>query len=157
LGDLAQREAEVVMEDEDGPLLGVEAAKAAFDLIAVRKADARVRHHSVEWPDTSLDGRSPPPRACFAIAGADQEATQPRLEAIWIPQRREVAPGADQRFLGCVLGAFLVTEDQAGNDKEPADQVACQLGERVMIARHRPLDEIPIHRASLHGAALRSR
>ena len=52
---------------------------------------------------------------------------EPGVEAVGIAQRREVAPGGDERLLGRVLGASVVTEDQAGSGVEPADRDARQL------------------------------
>jgi hypothetical protein len=76
---------------------------------------------------------------------------EPGLEAIGIAQSGETAPGGQQGLLGRILGACVVAEDQPGDDIEPADRDASQLTERVVIARHRPLHEIPLH-PGLHWA-----
>ena len=74
---------------------------------------------------------------------------EPAVEAIRVAQPRKVAPGDDERLLGRVLGTVRVTQDEAGNGVESADRDARQLRERVVIARHRPLDQLPAHRASM--------
>ena len=84
----------------------------------------------------------------LAIAGVDQQAVEPGVEAVGIAQAGDVRPGGDERLLGRILGLRLVAEDQPGDDVEPADRDARQLSERIVIARHRPLHEIPLHRAS---------
>jgi hypothetical protein len=43
VGRLVQAEAEEVMQHEDRPLVSVESAEAAFDLIAIGEVEARVR------------------------------------------------------------------------------------------------------------------
>ena len=53
--------------------------------------------------------------------------------------------------------AGFVVEDQPGDDQEPADRDARQLTERVVIAAHRPLHEIPLHRASACARPIWSR
>ena len=57
-------------------------------------------------------------------------------------------PGRDECLLGRILGRGLVVEYQASDDQEATDRGARQLTERVVIATHRPLHEIPLHRAS---------
>ena len=74
---------------------------------------------------------------------------EPGLELVGIAQARETSPGGHEGLLGGILGPPFVAEDQPGDDIEPADRDACQLTERVLIARHRPLDEIPLHRGSM--------
>ena len=82
---------------------------------------------------------------------------EPAIEAIRVPQRRKVAPGDDERLLGCVLGTVRVTQDETGNGVESTDRDARQLRERVVIARHRPLDQLPVHRASMGRRGSRGR
>ena len=86
--------------------------------------------------------------ARFAIARPHQHLVKPRVEPFGVAQGPDVAPGGDERLLGRILGLTLVAEDQAGDGVEPAGRDARQLTERVMVARHRSLHEIPIHRAS---------
>ena len=59
LGRLVEAESEVVVEHEDRSLVGVEAAEAALELIAIGEAEARVRFGGLQRPDVDLD--APPP------------------------------------------------------------------------------------------------
>ena len=86
------------------------------------------------------------------MALVDQQPMQPRLEPIGVAEPSDVAPGGDERLLGGVLGRRFVVEDQPRDDQEPAGRDARQLTERVVIAAHRPLHEIPLHRASAWSA-----
>ena len=49
-------------------------------------------------------------------------------------------------------GSAIVSDDQTSDDVEPADRDARQLTERVVIARHRPFHEFPLHPGSSGGA-----
>ena len=66
------------------------------------------------------DGEGPGPRipAAFTaglyVAGVDDEAVEPGIEAFGVAKGRQVAPGAEQRLLGRVLGAMRVAEDPVG-------------------------------------------
>ena len=91
------------------------------------------------------------PRRCLATAGVDQQSVEPRFEAVGVTKTADVSPCGHEGLLGRILGRGVVAEDQPGDDIEPADRDARQLPERVMIARHRPLHEIPLHRASTCG------
>ena len=145
------------MHDKDRSLIDIEASEAALELIAIGQVEVhagrvrRFRHRE----RIDLDFETPPPAsfASFAIARIDEQAVKPRLEAIGIPQAVEAPPGRDKRVLRSVLGSRVVAEDQPGDDVEPADRDARQLTERVVIARHRPLNEIPLHPGLQLGAA----
>ena len=142
------------MEDDHGPLVGVEAAEAALELVAIGEVERGVGlgTPSSRLADLRLDR---PPRSSplgLAIARADEQAVEPGLEAVGVTQRRDVAPGGDERLLGGVLGPLIVAQDQTGDGVEPADREARQLRERLVIARHRPSDQVPPHRASVCAA-----
>ena len=104
------------MEDDHGPLVRVETAEAALELVAIGEVEggvgfdprpARLTDLRFDRPPTSS-----PPR--FAIAGTDEEAVDPGVEAVGIAQGREVAPGGDERLLGGVLGPL---DRRAGSDR----------------------------------------
>ena len=140
------------MQDEHRSLIDVEASEAAFELIAIGEIDARIenprcfRHPKRLEPNLDAPPAAVPAR--FAIARMDEQPMEPGLEAIGIAQAVEASPGGHEGLLGSVLGSAFVAEDQSGGDVEPADRDARQLTERVVIARHRPLHEIPLHRGS---------
>ena len=57
-------------------------------------------------------------------------------------------PGGDERLLRGVLGPIAVPQDESGDGVELVDREAFKLRERLLIARHRSLHEIPLHRDS---------
>ncbi len=77
---------------------------------------------------------------------------EPGIEAVGIAERREVRPGVDECFLARILGTAVIAQDQPRDDEEATDRNAGKLREGVMIARHRSLDEFPLHRACAVGA-----
>ena len=93
----------------------------------------------------------------LAMALVDQQPMQPGVKAVGVAESSNVPPGRDKRFLGRILGRRFVVEDQPGDDQEATDRDARQLTERVVIAAHRPLHEIPLHRASACARPIWSR
>ena len=140
------------MHDQHRSLVHVETPEASFELVSVRNFRARFervrRVRQDQRVDMNFDGLPPAAPARFAIARVDEQAVEPWPEPIGISQAGQPAPGSHQSFLGCLLGLSVVTKDQAGNGMEPSDLGACQLFERVVIARHRLYNEIPLHRVS---------
>ena len=72
---------------------------------------------------------------------------EPGVEAIGIPERGQITPGADERVLDGVLRLFRVPEDEPGGGVQPGDRGACQHGEGVMVASPRSLHEVSLHLA----------
>ena len=73
--------------------------------------------------------------------GVDGQAMEPGVEPVGITQPRQVVPGSDERLLDRVAGQLRVAEDEAGGPVQPRDGPAGELGEGVMIALPRSLDE----------------
>jgi hypothetical protein len=73
--------------------------------------------------------------------GVDGQAMQPGVEPIGLAKPGEVAPGSDQAILDRVACELGVPEDEAGGAVQPHDGSARELGEGVMIAIPRSLDE----------------
>src|SRR5690242_5425035 len=79
---LVQAEAQVVMQDEDGTLVEIEASEAALELVApgqirgkIERVARRFRHHG--WIDLHLDGPAALVPVGLAIAGPDKEPMEP--------------------------------------------------------------------------------
>ena len=89
----------------------------------------------------------PPEPARLIDAGADEQAVEPCVEAIWAAQRGQVTPGSDERLLDGVLGLVGIAQDEPGGSVQPEDRGACQRGEGVMIAPSRSLHEVLLHHA----------
>ena len=71
-----------------------------------------------------------------------------------LAQPRQVAPCVQERFLDCVLGATAVSKDESSEPVERPDLRSDQRGECVVIAFHRPLDQLNLQ-PSPHMSALR--
>ena len=73
--------------------------------------------------------------------GVHGQAMEPGVEPIGVTQPRQVAPGSDECLLDRVAGQLRIPEDEAGRPVQPRDGSAGELGEGVMIALPRSLDE----------------
>ena len=69
----------------------------------------------------------------------------PGVEAIRVPQVRELAPRHDEGVLQRVLGEPRVAQDPEGDRVQPIADLVHQARERVSISRPGPLDEVSIH------------
>src|SRR6185503_19365354 len=82
-----------------------------------------------------------------------EDAMDPRLEAIRIPEAPDRDPGLDERLLDRVLGQLVLAEDQP-RDAVPALQRARDEGrERFAVPVLGVGDEVSLHRALLAGRA----
>ena len=89
-----------------------------------------------------LDLDHPPASTTREIeTGVDGQAVEPGIEPVGVTQPRQVAPGSDEGLLDRVAGQLRVAEDETGGAVQPRDGPAGKLGEGVMIALPRSLDE----------------
>ena len=96
---------------------------------------ARARWRSAALrDDPQLDDRSAPLASGLPVAGADDEATEPGVDAIDVAKAADVPPGGDQGLLDGIVGAIAVAQDQAGDGIQSADRPVDEHGEGVMIA-----------------------
>ena len=111
----------------------------------------------------SVDRQDPKVRGSATLARrlgdahVDEEALEPRIEAVRIAEAPEVTPGDHQRILEGILGPIDIAEDPLCGPKEtvlPSD-------DQVDIRRPIPvlcrLDEIAVHGPRLVGRALGGR
>jgi hypothetical protein len=75
----------------------------------------------------------------------DEDAVDPRLEALGVPKLRDPAPGEHEGVLQRVLGKARVAQDPLGDGVERVTDLVHQDGERLAIAPAGLLDEDPIH------------
>ena len=142
--DVGERHPEVVVHDDDRALLGLEPLEGFIEQVAVSNdvrdvADDRCIHRQ------QLDLHRPAsPPADHVDAGSEDQAVQPRLEAIGIAQAGQTAPGGKEPFLDRVSRELVVPEDQTGRRVQPRDERAGKRGKGVMIASPRPLDELSL-------------
>ena len=157
LGDGRNGHPDVVVEDQDGPLIGAQPPEAAFQLVAVghqaREIADRRRAHRREF-DFDRPSTLPPGNV---KAGVDDQTMEPGVEAIWVAQARKVAPGSEVALLDRVARELLVPEDEAGDSLQPRDGRADEHAKGVMIAPPCSLDEFPLVHSHPRDASIRPR
>ena len=98
LGDLHERQPEVVVQDEDRPLVDREPAERPLQFVAVGDGGAAVRGRR------PIDGQDPDVRRPlasplrFVVAGVDEDAMDPRFEALGFPQVRDRRQASTRAF-----------------------------------------------------------
>ena len=145
LGDLHEGQPEVVVQDEDRPLVDREPAEGALQLVAIGDGGAPIRASMARRP--AAPGRSPTSAAPagLVVAGVDEDPVDPGLEALGLPQVRQPPPGEDEGVLQRVLGEPRVAQDPVGDRVERVADLVHQDGERLSVAPTGPLDEVSIH------------
>ena len=104
---------------------------------------------------------APRRRSRFASddAGSDQEAAQPRVEAVRIAECGQVAPGDHQCVLHGILGPIDVAEDPLCDPEQAIRADTDQVGVCLPIPAASRLNEIAIHLhrpwSTLSGAPVR--
>ena len=145
LGDLGSGQAEVVVEDEHGPLLEGESPEGSLELVAV------VDGQDLSGVLSILDGQEPdirrPTTATpgLGVALVGQDPMEPGLEAIGIAQRSQLTPGRDERGLHGVLGQVGVAQDPTRDRHAPIADHAGQGVEGLAVAPLRAVHERSMH------------
>ena len=144
-------QARVVMEDEDSTLIEREPAEGLLQLVTVGDRLVVVR---VARPIDREDahGRCPSsvPR-CIRVAGVDKDPVGPRLEAVRLPQMRQLPPDGHEGVLQNVLGEARIAQDASSDPEQRVADLVHQIRECRLIARARPLDEVSVHPVSNDG------
>ena len=143
IGRVHQGQADVVVEHDERPLVRRQMQERPVQLVAIRDRADVVRRGSCSRQSTCAC----PVTARLAIARVDEQAAKPDLEAVGVTSAPMPARH-HQGILDGIVRSLLVMEDQPGDDIEPVDREACQVRERLVIVCHRPLDQVPLHRAS---------
>ncbi len=148
---------EVVVEHEDRPLVGRQPPEPAFEQLPVGHAEQVVgRGRSVDRQHSKV--RRPAALARrLGDADVDDEALEPRIEAVRIADAPEVTPGDHQRVLEGILGPIDVAQDPLGDREESVGPRADQVDVRLPIPVPCRLDEIAIHGSQLPCVARRGR
>jgi len=139
------------VQDDECPLLGFERHEDTPQFVTVGGHVGGIGSLGLDRPNLAFRAGAPLLLARLAIARVDQQTSDPGVEGIGVAQALEVTPGADEGFLGGVVSPVVIPQDEPCDGVEPVDLAASQLRERVPIARHRPFDEIPLHRVSCCG------
>ena len=144
-GDLRQWQVEIVMKDDQSPRLRLQAAEAAFELVAVDHRRVGVMAgREIDAGDVHVEAVPPQP-AGLVDAGAVEQAVEPGVESRRAAKGREIAPGSDERLLDGVLGPVGVAEDEPRGGIQAEDRGSCEQGKGVMIASPRSIHEILLH------------
>jgi len=105
--------AEIVMDDEDRPLVRGQASEASIELVPDREVAAGI-DRSLEVKDrdvysgdlmTTLPTRHP-------VAGTHEQPMKPGIEPIRVAHGPDVEPCGRQRILDRVTGPIVVANDQ---------------------------------------------
>jgi hypothetical protein len=105
--------------------------------------------HSVGWirggwreqrHDLDFD-RSPSTTTSKVQTRVDGQAMEPGVEPVGVAEAPQVPPGAEEAFLDRIARELRVPEDEASGRVQPRDGPVDELGEGVMIALPRSLDE----------------
>lgn len=144
-GGLHGRLSQVVHQYDHRPMLNAELAERTIELILHGDARGRI------WNLWTVVGQELQVAAVMAlatrlgVAGVHEKPIRPRLKALGIPEARQVAPRVEQRILGRVLCQGRVAEDPARNGVQAVTDTSDQGVERLFVAVHRQLDELPLH------------
>ena len=133
------------MQDEDRPLIDREPAERALQFVSVGDDGHPVRgRRPIHWQDSDLRPPVPGPLR-LVVAGVDEDAMDPRLEALRFPKPRDPAPGENEGVLQRVLGESRVAQDPLGHRIQRVADLVHQDGERLAVTLAGLLDEVSIH------------
>ena len=132
------------MHDDDRPLLGLQPLQRGIEQVAVGYGRSDVADgRPIERQQLDLDrATASPPND--VDTGSEDQAVQPRLEAIGIAEGWQAPPSGEEPILDRVSRELVVPEDQAGCRVQPRDERAGKRGKGIMIASPRALDELSL-------------
>jgi hypothetical protein len=124
-------------------------AEGPLHLVPIRGVTGRVGDRRIRSAgELQLDPATPSPSK-LVLAGPDEEAIQPAVEALRIPQAPEVDPGANERILHGIARELAVSEDEPGRGVQAVDGRAGEDRERVVVAALRARHQVSLHAAHL--------
>ena len=135
------------MQDEDRSVLDRQASERPIECVAVVDREECIRgRRPVDRQDADVcRPRAPTPG--LGVARVDEQAPDPGFEAIWVSQRRELAPDGDESALQGVLGEIVVAQDPRGKRVHPVAGHVDQRRERIAITVLCLDDEVSHHRS----------
>jgi len=110
-GDLFEGEVEQMVEDHDGALLDRQAPEPALELVAIDHRGVAVGGTRLVRGPILQVGQPARYPSRLGVAGADDEAVRPGLEATRVAEPREIAPDREERLLGRVLRVMDIAQD----------------------------------------------
>jgi hypothetical protein len=151
---LGMGESQVVVEDQDGTLLGRKSPETPLELIPIVHGQDLVGGIGV----LALHGEDARQRTSsplrLDIAAADENPMQPRLEARRISQAGELTPGLDEGRLDRVLGEAGVAKDPKRDRHAPVAKFLRQGTEGLSVPMPRAFDDWCEHLAPPQGASI---
>src|SRR5206468_12532494 len=136
-------------EHGSAAMRGAERGEDALDRVALGDGIERIGLTSVVQPaDGKLRTSMPSNSPSLVVAGADQKAPQPGLEATAVTQPWEIPPGADHRLLHSVLGSALVAQDPDRRGEAPIELLGGNLLEGDSVAATSCFDQTAQHAAA---------
>lgn len=132
------------MQCDDRPMPWIQARERPIHEVAVGERAGDVRPaRKIDRRELDLDDPTSSP-AQEVEAGVDGQPVEPTVEAVRVPESRQIAPGPDQCLLDRVTREFGVPEDESSRRVQPRKTQVDKIGEGVMIAPLRPLDSVPL-------------
>jgi hypothetical protein len=145
LGDRDEGQAHVVMQDEYRSLVERQPAEGGLQLVAIVGGSKVIRGvRPVDRKDAHGGRPSPIPRR-IRVAGGDEDSEGPGVEAVDVPQMRELPPDGDESVLQDVLGEAWISQDPPCDAEQGVADLVHQIRERLLVARLSPFDEVSVH------------
>jgi hypothetical protein len=147
VGDLGKRQTHVVMEHEYRPVFDGQPLEGSVERVAIDNGDQPIgSRRSVDGKDPDV-GRPCPTAPGLGVAGVNEQATNPGLEAIRVAQCRELPPDSDERALEGVFSKIAIAQDPRGQRVQSVAGRVDQRRESFAITASCAFDEIS-HRLS---------
>ena len=145
VGDLVERQVEVVVQHHHRTMVDGEAPEAALELVAIDDRAQAFRHLRLVCREEA-DVRRPASRpASLGVAGAHEEPVRPGVKARRVAELRKVSPDAEQRLLRRILGEVGVAQDPVRHRVESVAGGNGEAREGLLVTVLRPSDQIGIH------------
>ena len=145
LGDLVERQVEVVVEDHHRAMVDGESPEAALELVAIDDRAQALRHRRLVGRQEAEVRRPAAGPASLGVAGAHEEPVRPGVEARRVAELRKVPPDGQQRLLRRVLGEVGVAQDPVRHRVESVAHGDGEAREGLLVAVLRPSDQLGIH------------
>ncbi len=138
------------MHDHDRALIDGEPAEHPADPIPLGDRKGEVDDSVLSWIGVDMDfDQTPAPRPLREpVTRPNDETMEPCFPRVRIAEGAHMPPGLHERFLDGVLGEVVVAKHEVGNTVRATGGSPHQDGERLVVARLRSLNELPLHVAT---------
>ena len=152
LGDLVERQVQVVVQHHHRAMVDGEPPEAALELVAIDDRAQAIRHRRLVGRQEAEVRRPAARPASLGVAGAHEEPVRPGVEASRVAELRKVPPDGEQRLLRRVLGEVDVAQDPVRDRVESVAHGDGEAREGLLVTALRPSDQLGIHAASASTA-----